>query len=351
MHVCPECGKKMATAGGLEIHIELAHSAAARPAAAGEPETIAAARAPIDVVPLERPRGQSRLTAVPFIAMAIVALLFAAVATALVRRNESAATPLAMVQASASTTTATKTAQISVAINGGSGLFKNFSETGGFDFEHRRFRVDIDMAQFGDPSLGKVEGILDYSHGLIEYVHLPPEATSDTGGKSWIKVDLQGLLQKAGLNADLGALLQGQSGDPAQGLGMVRGAENVVTVGTDQVRGVETTHYHLDVNLQKAVQEQPTPEARNAMQQLVNLYTVPTRPVDIWLDSDGHVRRMQQTLDFSTVRFPAAVANKVQQLGKSTLTFEYYGFGQSVDTQLPPADQVADLSQLINQGR
>ena len=40
------------------------------------------------------------------------------------------------------------------------------------------------------------------------------------------------------------------------------------------------------------------------MQQVVNLYTVPTRPFDVWLDGDGHVRRVKQTIDFSVVRFP-----------------------------------------------
>jgi hypothetical protein len=235
-------------------------------------------------------------------------------------------------------------------MSGGSGLFKQFSETGGFDFDNRRFRVDIDMAQFGEPGLGTVEGILDYSNGLIEYVHLPAQARQGTGGKSWIKIDVQALLSRSGLSADLGGLLQGQS-DPTQGLGMVRGAENVVKVGTDQVRGTDTTHYHLDVNLQKAVQEQPNAEARNAMQQLVNLYTVPTRPLDVWLDSDGRLRRMQQKLDFSVVHLPAAVANSARQLGSPTLTAEYFGFGQSVDAQLPPADQVAEMSQPPNQVR
>jgi hypothetical protein len=132
---------------------------------------------------------------------------------------------------------------------------------------------------------------------------------------------------------------------------MVRGAENVVKVGPDQVRGEPTTRYHLDINLQKAAQEQPTPEARAAMQSLVNLYTVPTRPVDVWLDSEGRMRRMQQTLDFSTVRFPPAIASQVRTLGSPTLTVDYYGFGQPVDTELPPPSQVADFNQLINQGR
>jgi len=346
----------MATAGGLEIHAEIAHAPDAAAQAvdhvpdAADQALVAAdwvpVAAPIEVVPLERPRSSSKLTAVPFIAFAIIALLVAGVATALTRRNESPTTPLALVQASASTTTAAKTAQVSISISGGGGLFKNFSETGGFDFGSRRFRVEIDMAQFGEPALGKVDGIADYSNALVEYVQLPAAAQQEAGGKSWIKIDLQALLQRSGIDANLGALLQGQSSDPTQGLGMVRGAENVVKVGTEQIRGVDTTHYHLDVNLQKAVQEQPTPEARDAMQQFVSFYTVPTRPLDVWLDGDGHLRQIEQTLDFSVVRFPPALASKASKLGKPTVIVQYYGFGNPVDTKLPPPDQVIDGSTL-----
>src|SRR5438067_659504 len=96
----------MATGGGLEIHIELAHKANA----AAPEETLVAEQAEvasparIEVVPMERPRSQSKLTAVPFIALAIISMLVAGVATALVRHNEKPSTPLAMLQASASTT-------------------------------------------------------------------------------------------------------------------------------------------------------------------------------------------------------------------------------------------------------
>ncbi|MBV8303008.1 MAG: hypothetical protein JOZ04_02280, partial [Acidimicrobiia bacterium] len=102
MHVCPECGKKMATMGGLEIHMDLAHRPAARAGARAEPDadltavpaTAAAAAVPGaaripargDVLPRERPHTGSKLTAVPVIALAIVALLVAGVASALVRR-------------------------------------------------------------------------------------------------------------------------------------------------------------------------------------------------------------------------------------------------------------------------
>lgn len=348
----------MATAGGLEIHQQIAHGAGAELAAAYEPGPVddtalapslasvpRAQRDPRAVVSLERPHSSSERTAVPFIAMAIVALLVAGVASALVRRNTSPATPLAIVQASASATAGAHTTQMSIDISGGSGLFKNFTETGGFDFDSRRFAVQVDMAQFGVRGVGKVDAIADYSNGLIEYVHLPSQVVDEAGGKPWIKVDLQALFKRLGIDANLGALLQGGSSDPTQGLTMIRGAENVVKVGTEQIRGVNTTQYHLDINFQKAVAEAPA-AVRDAIQQFANEHTVPTSPADVWVDSDGRVRRTQQKIDFSSLRLPPGIGAQAQQLGTPTVTAEFYGFGNPVDTKLPPADQVSDFNGL-----
>ena len=349
----------MATAGGLEIHQQIAHGAHAELADAYEagladdnafavPSLASVPRAERDpraVVAMERPRSEPNRTAVPFIAMAIVALLVAGVASALVRGNASEVTPLAMVRASASATTDVHTTQMGIDISGGSGLFKNFSETGAFDFDSRRLRVQVDMAQFGVRGLGKVDAIADYGNGLTEYVRLPSQIVDRAGGKPWIKVDLQALFKQMGIDTNLGALLQGGSSDPTQGLAMVRGAENVVKIGTEQVRGVDTTHYHLDINFQKAVADAP-PAVRAAIQQFADEHTVPTSPADVWLDSDGRVRRIQQKIDFSDLRLPPSLGSQVQGLGTPTVTAEFYGFGNPVDTELPPADQVLDFNQL-----
>jgi hypothetical protein len=287
------------------------------------------------------PTGSGLLT------LAIIALLVAGIASAFTVHSTASPSPLALVQAAGAKTNRAKTAKVSVTAKSDSGIFaKGFSEDGAFDFDNRRFRVAIDMAQFGVTGLGKVDAIADYSNGLIEYVRLPAQVVGQTGGKPWIRIDLNALLRRLGLDVNVGALLQGQAADPTQGLGMVRGAENVVKVGSEQVRGVDTTHYHLDVNFQKAVALAPTQEEQAALQQLVKLYTVPSVPMDLWLDNDGRVRRTLNTLDPSTVRFPPALANESKQLGRVTTTADYYDFGAPVDTTLPAPDQVTDFNQL-----
>ena len=63
MHVCPECGKSMATAGGLEIHLEMVHAAALEPAA--EPALEPAGSPPVDAAPSAPTQTRTRTTTAP----------------------------------------------------------------------------------------------------------------------------------------------------------------------------------------------------------------------------------------------------------------------------------------------
>ena len=87
----------------------------------------------------------------------------------------------------------------------------------------------------------------------------------------------------------------------------MRGADNVVKVGPEQIRGTDTTHYRLDVNLDKAIADASTPTERDALTKLANLYTVRTFPVELWLDSEGRVRQFLESLDTATIRLPDAL--------------------------------------------
>jgi hypothetical protein len=353
VHICAECSKKMATAGGLEIHAEIAHKAGApagpTPAFAGA-EAAAVAPARLEILPVERPRrtGEANRAARPVIALAIVALLVAGVASAFVRRNEGPTTPLAMVQAAATSTAHAGTAHVVVTAKSASGPLANgITVDSAFDFDSRRATMNVDGSKFGAPEIGTIEAVVDYANGLVMYMKFPPQLSSELGGKQWVKFDVGSLLKQSGLNVDLSALTQGQSADPTSGLAMLRGADTVVTVGTEAIRGTETTHYKLVVNLDKAIADAPESQ-RDALSKLASVYTIHTFPVDVWLDSDGRVRRLEQTIDPSSVHLPPGTpAADNPFTSPITTTFEMYDFGSPVDVKIPPADQTTDLSQLL----
>ena len=206
----------------------------------------------------------------------------------------------------------------------------DMSGTGAFDAAKQRGEMSYSM------NLNGVDVDMDmvFAYPLI-YMELPPESGQLPAGKKWIKMDLEKLGQEAGLNLDqmMGA---GQT-DPSQGLDFLRGVKEVHAVGEEEVRGVATTHYTGVVDLATLGTEQP--EMKPAIDQLVQQSGLSRVPVEVWIDEDGFVRRMKQTLEGSGSGLPMNM----------TMTTDLYDFGTDVSVKEPPADEVVDFSELTGQ--
>ena len=63
-----------------------------------------------------------------------------------------------------------------------------------------------------------------------------------------------------------------------------------------------------------------------------------TVPVDIWVGEDGLVRRLTQRLRLNVQGGPSAIEQR----------FELYDFGAKVEVVVPDADDVADLTDLLD---
>src|SRR6266850_616151 len=83
--------------------------------------------------------------------------------------------PLAAVTGAATKTTAAGTARFSGVVKSESGMFaKGLNEDGAFDFANRRGRIQVDASAFGIPGLtDKVDAVIDFSSGIVEYLHFP----------------------------------------------------------------------------------------------------------------------------------------------------------------------------------
>src|SRR3954447_14275829 len=153
---------------------------------------------------------------------------------------------------------------------------------------------------------GRIRFALPQGQGAMEtvflkrvvYLHLPEKlAASVPGGKPWLKLDLDKLAKTQGF--DLGALQQSTSGsDPSQQLDQLRGAGQVKRVGTEKIRGAQTTHYRAKIDLRKAAEKAPAAQrdaARRGIERLIKLEGTSTLPVDVWLDDQGRLRRERVT--------------------------------------------------------
>jgi hypothetical protein len=245
-------------------------------------------------------------------------------------------------------TASAKTAAMTMKIEGGAGTLSNIDMQGDFDFDQHLGEVSLDGSKMG--MSGELDAIMDFRDGVVEYMKIPGLA-AQLGGKHWVKLDLGATVASVCPDLDFASLLKVQSGDPTSGLQQLANADKVTVVGKEKVRGEQTTHYRVEVNLAKAVENAPA-EARAAMRKLAGFYVNPVQSADVWLDSDGRSRRYRQTIDSANMKLPeclTAASSQSPFRGTTTITNEMYDFGKDVKVTIPAAGDVAGFQELMQQ--
>jgi hypothetical protein len=243
---------------------------------------------------------------------------------------------------------ATKTQQagsarmVFTAAMSGGGLPQSFEiqGEGEFDFDARKGRMTYDLGElFGTGR--EFEVVLD---GLVLYLKWPSEGTLPEG-KSWYRIDLAAVGKYTGI--DVAQLSQLSQGDPSQILLYLRGASSgVERVGTEELRGAETTHYRAEIDLRKALERtlegvpaELQPSLRLVVDRLIEQLGTREIPVDAWIDGEGRARKVVTSFD-------AAVAGRPAKL-HTAITMELFDFGIDVTAEPPPVDETVDLLGLL----
>lgn len=225
------------------------------------------------------------------------------------------------------------------------------SASGAFDRLVNRAQLSIDMSGFvqllgaafggagadlGDPADWKLEAVQDKT---VVYLKLPAVAKDKLpAGKSWIRADAA-QLGKAG--AGLGDLGSVAGGDPRDVLEILKAAAgDLEPLGREDVRGVSTSRYRASLDLAKLTELAVPKEAAGFgnIDQLLEQTGLSTVPLEVWVDDDDLVRRMDISL--------AATAPGNQGEMKLSLRIELYDYGTPLFIELPPAGEVADLAAL-----
>jgi len=235
------------------------------------------------------------------------------------------------------------------------------TSAGVVDSRIKRGRMTIDMTdvrreamsgikgaakRVGPPEAWRGEMVLDFSKGrLVAYLRMPFMTRLMKTSKPWVKFDYQRLGEQAGIDFQQFTTLGGSN--PAQAVDYLRAVSGKVEArGHETVRGVETTHYHGTMDLQKYPNLVPPgrrDEMSKTIDQLIKLAGVRTIPADVWIGDDHLVRKMQYSY---TMRIKDQRTGR-RQPRKMDLTMELYDFGATVAVALPPAGQVFDLATLI----
>jgi LppX_LprAFG lipoprotein len=160
----------------------------------------------------------------------------------------------------------------------------------------------------------------------VMYLKMPFLSGMLPGGKQWMKVDLAAAAKQAGTS--LGSF--GQL-DPQQWLQQLLASSDTQKLGTDTVQGEQMTHYRTTIDPDKAISNVPAAQ-RAAVRKAMKQIGVSTIPVDVWVDGKGLLRQESISLTLGQGLQNAAMK----------MTFDMHDFGQPVNVDVPPADQVFD---------
>jgi hypothetical protein len=199
----------------------------------------------------------------------------------------------------------------------GSGIFNNKRRTG---------ELKMQLNASGRPI--PVDSVID---GDVLYLRSPAFAQATTQDKQWIKINLATLGSSQG-NTDLSGILDA-SPTPANALAYLQGSSTVDKVGSESVGGVDTTHYSVSANLDRAA-KQASGSTKDALEGVISQSGVKTLPLDVWVDENGYIRK---------VRYDEHAGRR--QAAK--VTMELHDFGKPVPISAPPSDSVVDLTKMV----
>ncbi|MES1247756.1 MAG: LppX_LprAFG lipoprotein [Actinomycetota bacterium] len=252
--------------------------------------------------------------------------------------GKKAATPLELVSQAVSKTTTGNSAKFHMDITekaNGIGPF-TFTADGVSDASNRSARMSLDMSSIAQILSGgkkangndwKADVILDGTDAknIVEYLRLPVLTKQLPSGKSWVKIELNKLDQLN--NVNLTTLLQaaGQQ-DPTQALQLLQSVGDVKAVGSEQVGGVDTTHYTGTIDPKTVADKY----GLTGLAPVLAASGAQSMPIDVWIDGDGYVRKFQESVKGTNATLDIA----------TTLS----DFGATVDLTPPPAGDTTDLS-------
>jgi hypothetical protein len=212
----------------------------------------------------------------------------------------------------------------------GAGVFDGRTRSGAMNM---RFQLPADArAQLGgaDPT---IQMIMDGTHGLVVYMRSPLFAR--VAGDKWIKVDVAKVAKQEGI--DLDAIMNSTQADPSRSLAMLTASTDAHPIGYDRVRGVFTTHYTFNIDLERLAKQHK--ELRKTFDTVRRLAGISSYPAEAWIDSAGRVRRLKIEMTSNT---PVGGAFTM------SMTEDLYAFGIKVDVRPPNASSVLDIGALRN---
>lgn len=217
-----------------------------------------------------------------------------------------------------------------------------FAGTGELAFGAERGRLVVDLGPLGLAGAEETEVLLDGDSVFLKVGAALPGLAQ----RPWLAIDLGAL--KPGQGDGIEALRQLRANDPRAVINELRGATaDAAVVGTEAIRGTDTTHYRTTVDLDKAAAASPE-SVRDDLTEVARQLGTSKLAMEAWLDAEGRIRRLKYSIDLADLADDAPA--KRTGSGTVVATLDLYEFGVEVSVEPPPADQTTPLADLLGSG-
>jgi hypothetical protein len=162
-----------------------------------------------------------------------------------------------------------------------------------------------------------------------------PELQQATG-KPWLKIDGSG---NDPVDQAFGSMIKltQQNADPSQILTQLEGAGTLQSTTQETVDGQATTHYKVQVDVNKMIAKQTDPTTKQLLQQ-AQAHGMGNYPVDVWLANSDNLPVKMQVV--------TPTADATGSATQVTMTMNFTNWGEPVHITAPPADQVGSFSDI-----
>lgn len=218
----------------------------------------------------------------------------------------------------------------------------DFRGEGTLDLEEELSRVELDMSEMAsyrtetpaDPDLWR--GTVIYT-GEGTLMKLPAFNSLTPEPEKWIRWTGDALVREGGV--------QFSAPGPIEFFAFARALrDDVEVVGTEDVGGTETTHLRGEV----AVEDLPTASTEAGFREAqayagrLQAAGLETIELDVWLDAEDRIRRLEATYDDMNVS-GAETADVV-----TTLLLTDFGGASAIE--MPPSHEIIDIGDVIGRG-
>lgn len=274
---------------------------------------------------------------------------------------ETVSGPRGKVLAAAVNSTDDGSARMALTLEMGSLL--SITGEGELDFDSQNMAFSLDMGSLSAIAPGAVgddDMVIEMRmvDGVV-YMRLPAFMRSavGSGDKAWVSFDTAEALDGSGLSDETLSDLQEQA-DPSSYLAFLRQAsDDIEEVGSDTIRGTETTHYagtldlaatldDLSPEIEELLDDALPNEGAGSLGGIFETLGLDEVPFEVWIDDEGRMRKMAIVMDLSEMfeelgagsdDLPAGFSGEMQ------MDLELYDYGVEVDVEAPPASDVEQL--------